>query len=395
VILACLALLCATASGPTLAQRFQGGFTLAAAKDKPPRAVLGFREFHGEPGHLISYSLESGGAFFDWLAPLDRVNYGRRVGAIGDLDGDGFEDVAVGCSVQRASNESPIVELHSGRNGDLLGLLEPELDETAFGECIAALPDLDGDGKPEFLVGANMHSPLKKGSFAAYAIYSGATRARLGRIVSESTSGLMQGAILLLPGPADHPWAAHATGGSVLRMDLRSMVVEQSFVLDGEFASGQVSGLCSLGDQDGDGHEEVLLALNLNGQHRWLELDGKSWTQRKLPASAEAPAGPLAWLARAGDLDGDGTPDFVGERTYTDGDLLCAFSGKSLACLRKLPVPADLKPLTGGPCGFVHPAGMPALALATCCSTLTLAGKRGVYVFDWEKGALLQALGPR
>jgi hypothetical protein len=395
VILVLLASLGAALPGGQLAQRFQGGFAVAAVKDKSPRVVLSFREFNGEPGHLIGYSLESGGYFFDWNAPTDRINYGRRLGAIGDLDGDGFEDLAVGCSVDRRPKEPPLVELHSGRTGELFGTLEPEIDEPGFGECLAALPDVDGDGRGDFLVGASLQSPLRKGTFAGYAIYSGRTRERLGRVVSETVSGLMQGALVLLPGPKDHPWAAHATGRSVLRMDLASKVVEQAFTLEGELAAGQVSGIASAGDLDGDGCEELLLAINLGGQHRWLQLEGKSWKPRALPATAALPGGALAWLTRAGDLDGDGADDFLGERSCSQDDLLYAFSGKTLACVRKLPVPSGLAPYFGGACAWLPGGGKPNYVCAANCAPMGSAGKRGVYVFDWSKGTLVHPLGQR
>jgi hypothetical protein len=205
----------------------------------------------------------------------------------------------------------------------------------------------------------------------------------------------MQGALVLLAGPAGHPWAAHSTGGSVLRMDLGSKVVEKSCALENDLAGGQIVGSASAGDLDGDGCEELLLAVNAAGRHAWLLLDGKSWTPRKLPAERGDPGGTLSWLVRAGDLDGDGTPDFLGERSYSSDDLLCAFSGKTLACLKKLAVPANLKPFYGGQCAWQKPAGMQALGLAACFAPFGSADKRGVYVFDWEKGTLVHALGQR
>lgn len=394
MLLTLLATLAAAPAGEALAQRFQGAFAVFAAKDKPPRLAVGYREFHGEPGRLIGYSLENGGHFFDWGAAKDRVNYGRRLGAIGDLDGDGFEDLAVGCSLGVGGGEKPLVELHSGANGELLGTLEPELDETGFGECPSALPDVDGDGKPDFLVGGSMTSPLKRGNFAFYAVYSGATRQRLGRAISESPSGFMQGPLVVLPGPQGHPWAAHSTGRSVLRLDLGSKVVERSYVFDAAEANLQIVGIAGAGDLDGDGCEELLLALNASGAHAWRLLDGKSWTPRALPAQAALPAGPLAGLARVCDLDGDGTPDFLAERSLSEEDPLSAFSGRTLALLGKLPSPPRIKPFWGGACALARMPDGGLLAFAACNAPIGSAQDRGVYVYDWKKRELLRSHGP-
>ncbi|MBK7645580.1 MAG: VCBS repeat-containing protein [Planctomycetes bacterium] len=393
MILAALLLAFATPRGDTLAPRFQGAFALVEGKDLAPRVVLGFRETGSAPGRLVAYGLGEGKVLFDCGVGSQCVNYGRRMSAILDLDGDGCPDLAVACARKDGARDIPQVELRSGRDGRLLGMLEAQIDEIGFGECVAALPDIDGDGKAEFVVGATMKSPLRPGLFAAYAVYSGATRERLGRVMTEAASGLMQGAFVPLHGPKDHPRAAHSTGRSVLRMDLGAQVLEASFTLEDLDAATQVVGIANAGDLDGDGDEELLVAENSSGAHAWVLLDGKTWKPRALPTTAAAPAGPLAWLARIDDLDGDGTADFLGAQSFATEELLYAFSGKSLAILRTLAVPAGKAPFFGGACMLVRAQGLAPFVLAACLDPQGRGQERGVYCFDWDKRVLVRVFG--
>ncbi len=102
-----------------------------------------------------------------FTGPLDNNDdFGRSVGYIGDLDGDGFIEVAVGANHDDdggsgrgavyilSLNESGKViaeQKISDTQGNFLGILD---NNDRFGSEVAGIGDLDGDGFPDMVVSA-------------------------------------------------------------------------------------------------------------------------------------------------------------------------------------------------------------------------------------------------
>lgn len=76
--------------------------------------------------------------------------FGTAFCDVGDQDGDGVHDLAVGSPTW---NERGLVEIVSGRDGKGISSLEPLRSEGAFGSVLAALDDGDHDGRTDLLVG--------------------------------------------------------------------------------------------------------------------------------------------------------------------------------------------------------------------------------------------------
>lgn len=81
---------------------------------------------------------------------------GSSLAAVGDINGDGIPDFAIGCSREHGRTTGR-VQLHSGRDGaHLLTVRNParQVNADAFGAAVVGLGDLNRDGCADFAVGA-------------------------------------------------------------------------------------------------------------------------------------------------------------------------------------------------------------------------------------------------
>ncbi len=90
-------------------------------------------------------------------APVPGGGFGSSVAAIEDLNGNGFADLIVGAP-RFPSDFTPRgrVYIVDGKSGDLIHTLEsPRAGESArFGAAVKSVPDIDGDGVEDIVVGA-------------------------------------------------------------------------------------------------------------------------------------------------------------------------------------------------------------------------------------------------
>ncbi len=104
----------------------------------------------GQISTLASPGAKPGGAF------------GTAVAGVPDVNGDGLGDIVVGANAEGLGTSSEgHAYIYSGANGALLRILlspHPEPDGE-FGECVAGVPDVNGDGRGDVVIGAPEEDP--------------------------------------------------------------------------------------------------------------------------------------------------------------------------------------------------------------------------------------------
>ena len=98
---------------------------------------------------------------YEMVGPLRHSNLGRRVVALGDIDGDAAADFAVGVpGDSRRGQLNPLLRGYvlviSGATGEALRAFAGTDEIGPHGRSMTALPDLDGDGASELGIFANL-----------------------------------------------------------------------------------------------------------------------------------------------------------------------------------------------------------------------------------------------
>ena len=195
----------------------------------------------------------SGANSWKFVGSTEQGFAGRSVFSGGDLDGDGLTDLLVGAlgamnrqfvyfvsgadfaaadAADGASDRTVQLDLAPAQPGSWKFLQDGRYD--GVGRSVAAMQDLDGDGKAEILVGANQHHhPGTNGNGAAYLVASSDLHA------ADAADGTADGEItlgnILAPG----------TGGS--------------WKLTEQAAYTNLGARVGAGDLDGDGREEIVV----------------------------------------------------------------------------------------------------------------------------------------
>jgi hypothetical protein len=265
-----------------------------------------------------------------------REQFGDCTHPTGDVNGDGYDDLLVGAYQALSSAGRALLYLGGPRGLALrpawVGRGEAEGDQ--FGYTLSAAGDVDGDGRGDVLLGAKFHDSSVEAGLAPKSIpasgkaylYRGAPAGLEGPIwtgVGEEANaqfsvrayalGDMDGdgrGELMLSEPG-------ADGGAGRIRILDALTRAEKGRLSGRDLGvtdfGRSAG--PAGDVNGDGYADLIAAGRKADEGRvWIWFGGPAGYSRQpqirvKPASEKAGWG--AWVAPAGDLDGDGLSDVV------------------------------------------------------------------------------------
>lgn len=191
------------------------------------------------------------------------VYAGISMTGIDDLNSDGYRDYAVGD--HQVNQGNGVVSVRSGQTGALLYSISGQAFNDFFGVSVSAIPDRDGDGKQDLLIGAP-----NQGS-GRIEIRSGVD----GTFVS-STSGASAGDYfghIALPIPdmnsdgqgdyavaAVYPDVAGIDSGAIYLLDSASLT--EISVINGEAAGDWFSNGMATADTTGDGAAELIVGAS-------------------------------------------------------------------------------------------------------------------------------------
>lgn len=260
----------------------QFGDTVAAAgdvnNDSVPDFMIGapYNNLHGTgSGSAWVYSGADGSVLHTYHGddPWDLL--GSSLSTAGDIDGDGFDDFAIGIRqadfLQRT--DAGIARIYSGRTGGILREYPGRNKFDRHGTAVANLGDVDYDGVPDIVVGAvdDLSDNLTRPGYIR--VYSNATGDVLLTLEHDFNTEAF-GAVLLGPGDMDGDGAGEIIvgapkGGTVNGGGIGSGAVriysgrtfERFFYQEGAAAGAELgTALAAVGDVDQDGLADFMMA---------------------------------------------------------------------------------------------------------------------------------------
>ncbi len=282
------------------------------------------------PGSIHAISGSDGGFIYTVQGRTIGDNYGFALASIGDVTGDAIDDFVAG-GLQIMNDGIGYVDVCSGADGAILYTLWGEVEGDNFGGSLCGLGDIDGDGGPDFAVGVWQWA--RKGDWPGRVdIYSGEDGALIRTLNGEfpkSQFGVRvvnigdvnnDGINDLCTSAYRGQWADGEPG----RAYVYSMADGQLlYTMDGEYTTDSYGMLGGPGDINGDGCPDVAVGAPSNDDvandagkvYLYSGVDGS--LIYTLTGDSELDAFGSA-ITGCGDLNGDHCGDFAVSATGAD-----------------------------------------------------------------------------
>ncbi len=292
--------------------------------------------------------------------PAGAKQFGEAVVNVGDVDGDGVDDLLVGAPGAGFADGAGSAFLYSGPIGaGATPAVTFRSTHFSFGKQVAALGDFNGDGRPDFAIAERGRGG---GKGAVYVFFGRDVATPWPAMIDVTSGGCGADACFFMENTAGLKTFGWSIGGADFDGDgVDDLLVGAPLIGDGRLyvllggagVSGAVtvpvaptgaateprgfyldapagadsfgSGVVSLGDLDGDGRADLLLGADApSSSSAWL-LSGTAYPgsadglQSIGAASAMQLSASCGSAVAAGDFDGDGRPDAFCSNTASSG----------------------------------------------------------------------------
>jgi VCBS repeat protein/FG-GAP repeat protein len=283
----------------------------------------------------------------------DGDEYGHSVSGAGDVNADGFDDFIVGSPLDDyAGPDTGRAVIYSGVDGSVIHTFNGVSFFDQLGYSVGAAGDVNADGHDDVIVGAPLHDGNGTDAGAAF-IYSdfdgsvleihyGATDAgRLGHSVSGAGDVNSDGTPDVIVGAPLHSVGGDPRGRAVVFSGADGSTLWEWVGANNDDETGFA--VRGVGDLSGDGFHDVIVGEPgyQSDDGRARVFSGQSGTSLFGLSTVGGRSG--ASVGGGGDVDGDGTPDvvvgspaWINERGYVR-----VFSGQGGGVLRSLNTPED------------------------------------------------------
>lgn len=138
------------------------GFSLASLGDLDGDNVRDFAVGAPGAGRTYVWSGRTGAQIREHVGPNVGDYYGSGLAAVGDIDGDGTDDLGIGTGVTGPSRVG-FIHVMSGRTGALLLSFSEAPPPSSFGGRFAGIGDVDGDGRNDLAIGRGARFEIVSG----------------------------------------------------------------------------------------------------------------------------------------------------------------------------------------------------------------------------------------
>ena len=287
-----------------------------------------------DAGSAYVYSGANGSLLYQRDGAVAFDQFGFSVSTAGDVNGDGKADFIVGAATASTGGKvsAGSAYVYSGADGSLLHQKDGAAAGDIFGVSVSTAWDVNGDGKADFIVGANGADPPPFGIFnagSAY-VYSGADGSLLHRTNGEGVGYHFGGSVSagkIKPGPVDDvngdgiadftvgaPWASpggrEQAGSAYVYSGADGSLLYQK---DGAATGDQLGTSVSIvGDVNRDGQADFIVggvrAFGTGNASVYSGADGSVLYRKDGTATGDAFG---SFVSGTGDVNRDGKADFI------------------------------------------------------------------------------------